>query len=202
MITGIAASVIAYLLGGIPFGFLFYRMRGGRDIRSVGSGNIGATNVTRAAGLAIGILTLLLDAAKGSVGVLLGLAATGDRGWAAAAGMAAVVGHCFPPYLWFRGGKGVATGLGAFLLLDPFAMGFALVAFALGLGVARRVAVGSILASLTFPVAAWLRGGALDVALWSTVAGLLIIVRHHDNIRRILQGDERHDWGKGSEGAS
>ncbi len=202
MIAGIAAFVVAYLLGGIPFGFLFYRMKRGKDIRSVGSGNIGATNVTRAAGLAIGILTLILDAAKGSGGVLLGLAATGDRAWGAAAGMAAVVGHCFPLYLWFRGGKGVATGLGAFLFLDPLAMGIALTAFALGLGIARRVAVGSILASLTFPAAAWLRGGAGDVALWSTAAGLLIIVRHHDNIRRILRGEETRDWGRGSEGAS
>ena len=199
MIPGAAAVVIAYLIGGVPFGWILYRLVKGKDIRSVGSGNIGATNVGRAAGSGIGAATLILDAAKGAAAVSLGVAATGEPVWGAAAGVGAVLGHCFPVYLGFRGGKGVATGCGAFLLLSPpasyTAMMIALGTFGAALALTRMVSVGSMIGAIAFPLAARALGAPLDVALWSAAASALIILRHHGNLRRILKGEERRIGG-------
>lgn len=192
---GLLAILISYLIGGIPFGMILYRAVHGGDIRGVGSGNIGATNVMRAGGRGIGIATLALDAAKGAAAVYLGLAATGEASWGAAAAMAAVLGHCFPVALGFRGGKGVATGAGAFLVLDPLAMGVALALFALTLGATRMVSAGSVAGALGFPLASALLGGATPMALWSAGSAAVILIRHRDNLERILHGTERRLGG-------
>ena len=120
--TRIVIVIVAYLIGSIPFGYLIVRRKIGADIRQTGSGGTGATNVSRRAGKAAGILTLLLDAAKGSVAVLIAKAVAGDDWVIAAAAIAALVGHIFPVWLGFRGGKGVATGVGIFLVLAPVAL--------------------------------------------------------------------------------
>jgi glycerol-3-phosphate acyltransferase PlsY len=188
----------AYLMGSVPFGWLFFRLLHGADIRSVGSGNIGATNLVRASGWGLGLLTLLLDASKGAGAVFLAQLLTGSPFWAAAAALAAVMGHCFPVWLGFRGGKGVATGCGAFSVIHPAAMLVAMGVFALALGASRKVAAGSILASASFPVAAAALGAPPAAALWSGAACLVIVARHRENIQRLLTGEERSLFGSGS----
>jgi glycerol-3-phosphate acyltransferase PlsY len=190
--AGLLAVAAAYLIGGIPFGFLFYRIRRGGDIRSVGSGNIGATNVARSAGWLAGVLTLLFDAAKGAAAVALARAiCEGDAAWSAAAALAAVAGHCFPVALKLRGGKGVATGCGAFLLLDPAALGVALAVFVLTVAASRMVSAGSITAAMAFPIASGMMGAGAATTFFAGCAGLLIVSRHHENIARMLRGVER-----------
>src|ERR671939_2055471 len=150
----------AYLLGSIPFGYLIVRARTGADVRATGSGGTGATNVSRRAGKLAGVVTLLLDAAKGALAVLLARwLATDDFGvnwWVAAAAVLAVFGHCFPVWLGFRGGKGVATGVGVFLSLYPLAVACAGVIFILVVVLTRYVSLGSILATATLPLFVWL----------------------------------------------
>jgi glycerol-3-phosphate acyltransferase PlsY len=182
----------AYLLAAIPFGYLIYRARSGRDIRAEGSGNIGATNVMRRAGPAAGIATLLLDAAKGYVAVWLAARLTGGAPWViAAAAVAALLGHTFPVYLRFRGGKGVATGLGVFAALAPRSVLLAVVVFAITLAAFRYVSLGSIVASAAFPVLALLLDAPqLPVVLGAFACSALIIVKHSSNIRRLLAGTE------------
>jgi len=190
--AGLVALVVAYLLGGVPFGFLLYWIARGGDVRSVGSGNIGATNVSRAGGWTLGLLTLVLDAGKGAAAVALAeRLLPGEPGWGSAAALAAVAGHCFPIFLRLRGGKGVATGCGAFTILYPAAMGVALIVFALTVAVTRMVAAGSILAALAFPIACGCLGAGAAATSLASITGLMIIVRHHENIRRILRGTER-----------
>ncbi len=183
----------AYLLGAIPFGYVLYRLRSGRDIRLEGSGNIGATNVMRRAGLAAGLVTLALDFAKGFLAVV-GVAWLTSRapGPMAAAAFAAIVGHIFPVYLRFRGGKGVATALGVFLALAPRSILLALLVFAVAVAIFRYISLGSILAVAAFPLFTL----ALDSTPWQITAGalasaLLIIGRHHSNIARLWAGTER-----------
>ena len=196
MTVGLLTVAGAYLLGGIPFGFIFYRLGRGGDIRDEGSGNIGATNMIRSAGWRLGILTLLMDGAKGALAVYAGMTLTQSASWGAAAGMAAVTGHCLPVFLAFRGGKGVATACGAFLMIHPSGMLAAVGIFALALGLTRLVAAGSIAASVSFPVAAAVLGAPRPVVLWSAAVGLLIIVRHQENIRRMLRGREPRMFGR------
>jgi len=191
------AVALAYLIGSIPFGYLIVRMRGGGDVRETGSGGTGATNVTRRAGRGAGLLTMLLDAAKG---VLVALAArwllTPDFGvdwWVAAAALAAVVGHVFPVWLGFRGGKGVATGLGVFLVLAPLAVLVALACFVLVIWATRYVSLGSMTAAALLPVGVWLLGGEGRTAplLTAALAGAaLIVYAHRANIGRLLSGTE------------
>jgi glycerol-3-phosphate acyltransferase PlsY len=182
----------AYLLGAIPFGYLIYRARSGRDIRSEGSGNIGATNVMRRAGPVAGIATLLLDAAKGYVAVWLAAWLSGGAPWViGAAAVAALLGHTFPVYLRFRGGKGVATGLGVFAALAPRSILLALVVFAITLAAFRYVSLGSIAASAAFPVLALLLDSPQrPVVLGAFACSALIIAKHASNIRRLLAGTE------------
>lgn len=186
----------AYLLGGIPFGYLLFRLARGKDIRDHGSGNIGATNIARMAGWGPGVLTLILDAGKGALAAWLGARLLPDPGWASAAGFAAVAGHCYPVYLGFRGGKGVATGAGAFLVLNPAAMGVAAAVFLAGAGLTRRVAVGSVLSAAGFALTVLVMGGLEPPALWAAGAAMLILIRHQENIRRILRGEEKQLWGE------
>jgi acyl phosphate:glycerol-3-phosphate acyltransferase len=190
--AALLAWTAAYLLGGIPFGLIVYRLVKGGDIRAVGSGNIGATNVGRSAGWLVGLATLALDASKGAAAVALARALVpGDPACAAAAALLAVAGHCFSIFLGFRGGKGVATGCGAFTLLHPAAMAAALAVFLLTLALTRMVSAGSIAAAVAFPIASGILGAGAAATACAGFAGLVIVARHHDNIVRIVNGSER-----------
>ncbi|HEV2860650.1 MAG TPA: glycerol-3-phosphate 1-O-acyltransferase PlsY [Pyrinomonadaceae bacterium] len=189
------AVVLAYLIGSIPFGYLIVRLRGGGDVRETGSGGTGATNVTRRAGKWAGILTLLLDALKGTLVALLArrflAEGFGVDWWVVAASLAAVVGHVFPVWLGFRGGKGVATGLGVFLGLAPLAVLCALPVFALVVWLTRYVSLGSITAAALLPLFVRLTGGKQLPLLTATVlGGALIVLMHRANIGRLLSGTE------------
>ena len=184
------AVVAAYLVGAIPFGWLLGRLAGGLDVRRMGSGNIGATNVARSLGPWAGILTLALDVGKGAAAVWGAGKITGQPGVAVAAGLAAVAGHVFPVYLGFKGGKGVATGLGAFLVLAPGATLGAGALFVAAAAATRRVSVGSILAAASLPVILLLFREAPGLVLAGLASSLLILFRHSENIRRILSGTE------------
>ncbi len=193
--------IIAYLLGSIPFGYLIVRAKEGADVRATGSGGTGATNVSRRAGKFAGIVTLLLDAIKGALAVLLARwLLTDDFGvnwWVAVAAFLAVFGHCFPVWLGFRGGKGVATGVGVFLSLYPLAVACAAVIFIFVVALTRYVSLGSILAAAAFPLFVWLLDlyfkPVADLAPVITAAittGALIVLMHHANIGRLLRGTE------------
>jgi len=214
MATYFTIAAVAYLLGSIPFGYLLVRAFRGDDIRATGSGNIGATNVARSAP-GLGLLTLLLDAGKGALAVLAAVALFGYfesgsfRGFsweapehaqpaAALAALLAVAGHIFPPWLRFRGGKGVATGAGAFLLLVPKVILAAVAVFLLMVAAFRYVALGSVVAVAAVPVLAYLTrsSGSSPAALGAMCAtAALIIARHHGNLRRLFAGSEpRFEW--------
>ncbi len=195
--------VSGYLLGSIPFGYLLVRAFYGDDVRQTGSGNIGATNVSRTSPV-LGFATLLLDALKGLAAVALVLMwIHGDRTLAFAAAFAAICGHVFPVWLGFSGGKGVATGLGSFLLLTPKAVLISIAVFIALIAAFRWVALASVIASASLPPLAWLLGEAShlhptmgtmiersDPILWLSAGALLIALKHHSNIRRILAGIE------------
>jgi glycerol-3-phosphate acyltransferase PlsY len=198
-------AAAAYLLGSIPTGYLLVRIFRHQDIRSVGSGNIGATNVLRSGGKGLGAATFLLDVLKGCSAVWLGgllgallLPSVPSQSVESLAALCAVLGHMFPIWLRLRGGKGVATGFGVFLVAAPWAALAAITVFILVLLFSRYVSLASILAAASFPVFAWffdrLRGSgprptAFFIAVQCAVA-LLIIVKHHQNIRRLLAGTE------------
>jgi glycerol-3-phosphate acyltransferase PlsY len=191
-------AALSYLLGSIPFGYLLVRIFRGEDVRQSGSGNIGATNVSRKSPV-LGGLTLLLDAAKGTAAVLLSyvvadhMVAIPTLEQAALGALFAVIGHMFPVWLKFHGGKGVATGLGAFALLAPKAMLVAMAFFVVVVLVSRYVSLGSIVAVAVFPVAAGLihqfNLSPVGLALIS-LACLLILVKHRGNMRRLWAGTE------------
>ena len=188
--TQTALVVFAYFLGSVSFGFIIGQLTG-KDVRKVGSGNIGATNVMRAVGKTAGIITLLLDTAKGYVAVLLAEGFAGpDDMLPLICGVAALFGHCFPVFLKFRGGKGVATGLGVFLRLAPFYVIFALGAFLIVLAITRFVSAGSMAAAATMPIALWIGGASSERALLAAAIAALIIIKHHKNIARLLKGEE------------
>jgi glycerol-3-phosphate acyltransferase PlsY len=188
---------LAYLLGSIPFGYLLVRFVRQEDVRDTGSGNIGATNVARAGGTVLGIFTLLLDALKGFIAVFLVMqfvpnTAQGPSTLAIAAAVAAVVGHVFPIWLRFRGGKGIATALGVFIALAPLVALSSVGVFALIVATTRLVSLGSIVAAVSIPFLAILlvphRSTALLIGL--SFISLLSIVKHHANIVRLLHGTE------------
>ena len=197
-------AVAAYLLGSIPVGYLLVRIFRRQDIRTVGSGNIGATNVLRTEGKGLGLATFALDVVKGAAAVLLGAWVAGpvlpmvpQRDVEALAALFAVLGHMFPVWLRFRGGKGVATGFGVFLVAAPWAALAAITLFAIVFALTRYVSLGSIIGAGSFPVLAYFtvhgQRPAFFVAVQAIVA-LLIIVKHHPNIRRLLAGNE-HRFG-------
>jgi acyl phosphate:glycerol-3-phosphate acyltransferase len=190
--------VTSYLLGSIPFGYLLVRIFHGEDVRQSGSGNIGATNVSRKSP-ALGALTLLLDAGKGFAAVQLA------RGYShfgpardrldlimAVAALCAIVGHMFPIWLKFRGGKGVATALGAFLRFSPMATLIAVIIFLVTIVISRRISLGSIVAAALFPGSVMLLHISNDPAVLALigVAALLVVFRHYQNILRLLSGAE------------
>jgi len=193
--------VAAYLLGSIPFGYLIVRALAGTDVRETGSGGTGATNVSRRVGKAAGAITLLLDLAKGVAAVALAQwLLTSDYGvnwFVAGAAVAVIVGHCFPVWLRFRGGKGVATGIGVFLSLAPLAVVFAGGLFLLVVRLTRYVSLGSIIAAATIPLFVWLQNAFVRPVVGFTyviavaIAGaLLIILMHRANIARLIRGTE------------
>jgi glycerol-3-phosphate acyltransferase PlsY len=193
-------AAASYLLGSIPTGYLLIRIFRHQDIRSIGSGNIGATNALRSGGKGLGALTFLLDMLKGCTAVYLGailgvlLAPSAPvRNMQALAALCAVLGHIFPVWLGFKGGKGVSTGFGVFLVAAPWAALAAIGVFFVVLFLSRYVSLASILGSASFPLFAWImvRGDRppFFIAVQCVVA-LIIIVRHHQNIRRLLSGTE------------
>jgi glycerol-3-phosphate acyltransferase PlsY len=200
LLASFLIAVLAYLLGSVPTGFLLVKLFRHEDIRTVGSGNIGATNVMRSGGKGLGAATFLLDMLKGAAAVLLAAwvapqfaTAVPPRDIEALAAVAAVLGHMFPVWLRFRGGKGVATGFGVFLVAAPWAALAAIGVFGVILLLSRYVSLASILGAASFPVFAWflVRGDkpAPFVAAQIIVA-LSIIVKHHQNIRRLAAGTE------------
>ena len=190
--------VIAYLLGGIPVGFLLVKLKTGQDVRTAGSGNIGATNVHRTAGLAAGIATLILDAAKGWLAVWIAYRlSNGSTAWASAAALCVMLGHIYTPFLNFKGGKGVATFLGAFLFLAPGAIAAVILVFIVAVALLRMISLGSILAAITFPLAVWLISQpAWPLMSAALICCLLVLFRHAENAKRIHEGTERlFVWG-------
>ena len=185
-----------YLLGTIPFGLLLAKLFGGADVRKSGSGNIGAANVTRVAGPLAGILTLVLDTTKGLAAVLLAARFTHENAaWMMLAALAALIGHCFPVWLKFKGGKGVATALGVFLALCPFAALAALFVFALVVACWRYVSLGSISAAAAIPLLMYFlwaphHAPPLIITFGSLAAALLVVYKHDGNIQRLVQGEE------------
>jgi len=186
----------AYLLGSIPFGLLVVKASAGRDIRAVGSGNIGAANVARNAGLAAGALTLLLDAGKGYAAVwLAGHWSGGNLRWMMAAAVAAVVGHVFLVWLGFKGGKGVATGLGVFLPICPLAVAAAAGFWILVVLFWRYSSLGSIVAAAALPVLVYLfyappHAPPEYVLLGTVFISLVILAKHRGNMERLIAGKE------------
>ena len=184
--------VAGYLLGSLSFALLLVRWRTGADIRKEGSGNAGATNVLRAHGKALGLAVALLDVAKGAAAVLLVRLVTADSRYAAAAGFAAILGHVFPLYSGFRGGKGVATAVGAFLVLAPVGTLACLAIFLLVVAATRYVSLGSILAmTLLAPAAGLLSHAPRAVLIAAAGTALLVVFKHLENLKRLARGEER-----------
>jgi glycerol-3-phosphate acyltransferase PlsY len=182
-----AAAVIGYLIGSIPFGLLLTRLAGLGDIRHIGSGNIGATNVLRTGRKGLAAATLLLDGAKGAAAVLLGLRLGPDIAWLAAAG--ALIGHCFPVWLKLRGGKGVATALGILLAIAPAVGALACLTWLAAAFLTRYSSVASLLAMAASPVYAWSLADPQRTEL-AVFLAVVILLRHHGNIRRLIKGEE------------
>jgi acyl phosphate:glycerol-3-phosphate acyltransferase len=216
--TYVVIALVSYLLGSIPFGYILVKLFRKQDIRQTGSGNIGATNVARSGAKGLAIATLLLDAGKGLLAVIAGYALResllrpeylrsmeGTWYWSsadlhrflylplAAAALFAVIGHCFPIWLRFKGGKGVATGLGAFVAVSPLATAVVFLVFLAIFAITRYVSLGSITAAAAFPIAVamYMPGyPGLPMLLLTSAASSIIILKHHENIRRLLAGTE------------
>jgi glycerol-3-phosphate acyltransferase PlsY len=182
---------IIYLLAAIPSGVVLSRLMGSEDVREKGSGNIGATNVYRVAGKLAGILTLACDVLKSLLPLLAfktWLSPTPTQLGIASA--VAIIGHCYPVYLKFKGGKGVATALGIFLILSPQAVLGALIVFVLAVSITRYISLGSVLAAMSAPLLILLQNQPQPIFLATLFIALLIIWRHQENIRRLLDGTE------------
>jgi len=188
---------LGYLAGSIPFGVLLTRAFTGQDVRRVGSGNIGASNVTRAAGKAAGVLTLVLDAAKAALPMLAARALLAGEGpgaaqeWATIVGLAAFLGHVYPVWLRFKGGKGVATALGVFLVLAPLVSLLGVAVFAVVLALSRVPALGSLAATAFIAAGTFVKYGTTTLVPWVGLAvALVIVARHRSNIERLVRGAE------------
>jgi len=186
------ALVAAFVIGGIPFGYLLVRWKTGQDVREQGSGNIGATNVLRTTGRSIAVATLLLDIGKGALAVWLAGKLSGDSPlWMSLAALAVMAGHAYPVFLRFHGGKAVASFIGAFLYLTPIPMLAALIVFVIVVAATRQISMGSIVAAGSLPLATWLiEHPPLAVILAALIAAVFVIYRHKANIERIRAGTE------------
>lgn len=181
------AILAGYLIGSLPIGFLVTQGTRGVDLRRVGSGNVGAANVYRTSGLVVAVAVMLADAGKGAAAALLG----GGGASSVAAGVAAVIGHVYPFWLGFRGGKGVATAGGAFTVLSPVPAAIAAAAFALTVYRSRFVSLGSIVATALLPIVEWLTPGLRAVDIGATIVAALILFRHRGNMARLRSRTER-----------
>lgn len=194
--TLLSIPIAAYLLGSIPFGLLVARAFGRGDVRKVGSGNIGATNVARAAGLLAGIFTLVLDAAKGAGAVLLAEKLANDSAtWMMIAAFAALLGHCFPVWLKFKGGKGVAAAAGIFLVLSPLACLAAVILFLLVVIFWRYISLGSVSSAAAMPLLIYFLWAPRHapppaITVGAVAAALVIIYKHRGNLQRLVEGAE------------
>jgi len=186
--------LFGYFVGAIPFGLVFSKMAG-IDVRTEGSKNIGATNVNRVLGRKLGFLTLVCDCLKGFIAIYLATQflpeSENKELIVVITGIMAVIGHMFPVYLGFKGGKGVATSLGVFLFLSPAAILISLAVFIATVALSGFVSAGSLLASGLIPVWLWLLGSSKIAIFAAAIVGLLIWIKHHENIRRLLQGNEK-----------
>jgi glycerol-3-phosphate acyltransferase PlsY len=187
-VTQILVVVVAYLLGSIPFAYLAGRTRG-IDIRTVGSKNVGASNVFRELGRGIGVTVMALDILKGLIAVLIADAATGSP-WPVIAAAAAILGHVFPVWLRFHGGKGVAVAGGAIIGLAPLPAVIVLVLWVIIVGVTRYVSMGSIAAAAVFPFLVLGFGAPWPTVVFAFLASIMVIVRHRTNIQRLMHGEE------------
>jgi glycerol-3-phosphate acyltransferase PlsY len=195
--NGLLALVLAYLIGSVPFGYLLVKLTTGKDVRSGGSGNIGATNVLRTTGRVAAVATLLLDIAKGYLAVWITAQMTASQGagdvvdWTAMAALAVMAGHAFPIFLKFDGGKAVASFIGAFLYVAPLALLAVLIVFLIAVIATRHISAGSVLAAGMFPLAVFLILHPPGIVLFSaTVAGAFIVYRHKANLVRLRNGTE------------
>jgi glycerol-3-phosphate acyltransferase PlsY len=188
--NGLIAIVAAYLLGSIPFALLLSQ-RHGVDLRETGSGNVGATNVLRTVGVRMAIGAMLLDAAKGTAAVLIAQRIASSVSLPVAAAVAAVIGHVYPVWLRFRGGKGVATAAGAFGVLTPLGLGAAILVFAAAVSFTRFVSVGSMLGALALTGVAFASGSRSIVGIGAAAATLIIIYGHRGNLARLIAGTEQ-----------
>jgi len=183
--------VVGYLLGSLSFAVIVVRLKTGRDIRAEGSGNAGATNVLRGYGKGLAALVAAADVGKGAAAVLLVRLVTADPRYAAAAGVAAVVGHVFPIFYGFRGGKGVATAVGVFLALAPLAMLVGLAIFFLVVIITRYVSLGSCVTAVLLPPLAGLFHAPRAVLAAAAIVAVLIVLKHRENLERLARGEER-----------
>jgi acyl phosphate:glycerol-3-phosphate acyltransferase len=188
----LAVVLIAYCLGAIPFGYLLVKLKTGADVRTAGSGNIGATNVMRTTGRGAGILTLILDIAKGYAAVwIAGRLTEGDVLWMSAAAVTVMLGHAYPVFLGFKGGKAVASVVGAFLCLTPWALAVEIIIFVVIVILTRHISMGSIVAAATLPLAVFLVARApLPAVIAAVIAGGFVIYRHSSNLVRLRSGTE------------
>jgi glycerol-3-phosphate acyltransferase PlsY len=186
-----AVIILAYLIGSIPFALILARRWGGADLRSVGSGNLGAANVMRASGLTAGVLVAALDMAKGAASVWLAARVSTGEAVPAAAGLAAIVGHIYPVWLRFRGGKGVATACGVFAVLTPLAILPALAVFTAIVWLTKYISLGSVVASVVLPSIAYALGSPTPSVLAAIAASIIIVFRHRSNVLRLRTGTER-----------
>ena len=190
MVLTVGGLLLVYLVGALPFGYLVARVAG-VDIRRQGSGNIGATNVLRAIGKGPATITLLLDAAKGYVAVWIALSLGPEPWWGSVGALVAVIGNCWPVFLGFRGGKGMATGLGAFLHLMPLAVLPALLVWVVVALMFRYVSLASLSAALCLPIGALVLRYHWSAGVAALAVGLIIALRHRDNVVRLFAGTER-----------
>lgn len=187
----IAVILASYLIGSVPFALLLARHWGAADLRHVGSGNLGASNVLRALGVKAGVLVAILDLSKGAVSVMLAERFSGNAVAPAAAGLAAIVGHIYPVWMRFRGGKGVATACGVFSVLTPLAVPPALAIFLAAVWITKYISLGSILASLAVPPLAYVLGSSPSAVIVAFAAAAMIVFRHRSNLVRLREGTER-----------
>ncbi|HYV85320.1 MAG TPA: glycerol-3-phosphate 1-O-acyltransferase PlsY [Patescibacteria group bacterium] len=192
----VVCAVLGFALGALPFSWILGRLFGGLDIRNLGSGNVGATNLARSLGWRLGLVALGLDAAKGAAAVLLARRiAPGIESASLWAGGMAVLGHMVTPLLRFRGGKGVATGAGVFAIVEPRALLVALAVFTLTVAIGRMVSLASVIACVTLPLAALALGAEPGRLILAILVGALVIARHRPNLVRILDGTENRVGG-------
>jgi len=186
----IAAVALGYLVGSVPFAYVLAR-RLGIDLRQVGSGNVGASNVLRTSGARQAVLVMFLDVAKGALAVVVAARLTTGPATPVAAGLASVIGHIYPVWLGFRGGKGVATAAGVFAVLAPVALGIAAAVFVLAVWVTRYISVGSMAGAIALAVSAAASEAPGTVAVGAVIAALIIVHRHRGNLTRLMAGTER-----------